>query len=248
MKRFALLLGLGLTAAGCSGGGSLPLPSPPPPGPVVHPGTELALPPFSPLDASAICSGSPFGCSGGSAWGLLQASDLAKFTPGPILGFNTGPNAGMALVAVATLARSAPLSLEETVRLDSLACPSTVSYQGPVAYGGGVDDGDPSGRYRAEYISCFPGDQTVRVWLYSPTYAAPLPGSPVVSLGLHTLRLDWYPGDHVDYWLDGQLLFTENEAFAHDPLDAPHDLHPALWFGGASGAVISFRAWGASPP
>lgn len=257
MKRLVAALLVALTVAACGGGGGTPAPSfgpPPPPAASVPEPGPLALDAdlSSPLGPVAICGGSPFACQGppGAVWGMLQASDAAKFsTSADGLGFATGSGVGMAIGSTSTVSRSAPLSVRAVVRVDSLDDCHTLAYLGPVAYGGGVDDGDPTGRYRAEYLSCLPGDPTVRVWLYSPTYAGVMPGSPAVALGVHTLREDWYPGDHVDYFLDDESrpLFTEDASFGHDPLGAPHDLHPFVWIGSAAGAVLSLRAYGAPP-
>lgn len=245
-----LLWALGFFLLAACGGGPASSPTTtytPPPAPIARPGAPVLTADWTPpLAATALCGGSPFACAGpaDAKWGLLQPSDLAHFSPAPgALGYATAPFAGMALVSTTTLDRTKPMSLRLTVRADSLDCDSGVAYVGGVLYGGGVDDGDPTGRYRAEYISCFAGDKKARLWLYSPTYAGPIWDFDFRDGQEHELGLDWYPGDHVDNLLDGVVVFTEGKGFGHDPLDVPHDPHPALWFGSSTGAIGRFDVY-----
>lgn len=216
-----------------------------------------------PLGIALRCGGpglaSPFKCDlpPGAKWGVSPQEgnggiDCVKPLPNvcfhidPLgLGFHAAENGqpGMALVSALTLDRTKPMSVRMVVRVDSLNCDSGVAYVGPVLYGGGVDDGDPTGRYRALYISCFAGDLKVRLCLYSPTYATPIWDFDFVDGQPHELGLDWYPGDHVDYWLDGAIVFTEGLSFGHDPLDVPTDPHPAIWMGGARGSIGRFDVY-----
>jgi hypothetical protein len=253
-------IALSLFLAACSSGPSpFSIPMPPPivaPAPVPRPGSLIMTADWTaPLGAAEQCTGSPFTCTlpPGARWGLLPASDGAV-DPQPNayfpsigngwLGFKTPEGRGFALISPTTLDRTKPMSIRAQVRVDSADCNSGVAYAGPVVYGGGVDDGDPTGRYRAEYISCFAGDTKVRLWLYSPTYAGPIWDFNFADGQVHGLRIDWYPGDHVDYFLDDQIVFTEGQSFGHDPLDVPHDPHPALWFGASAGAVGQFDVYG----
>lgn len=248
MKQFFAVLAILFLAACASDGPTVPVtpipPAAPPPGNLV---LNASWP--APFNASEACYGSPFECHvpPGTEWGLLQQKDLDHFFPEEnTLGFSTDPDGGMALINTLLLDRTQPVSVEETIQVNSLNCSQSVSYAGVVPYGGGRDDGDPTGRYRAEYISCFPGDQRVQVWVYSPTWAGPIPGGPfLVTLGQpHKLRIDWYPGEKVVYWLDDRIIWVEGSSFGHDPLDIPHNLYPAMWFGSTTGTVLSFRAYG----
>lgn len=249
MKTF-LAIGLALAISACGGGGGEPLPpiTPIPPAAPAPPGDPITTGDFSaPLAASGGCGGSPFVCNvePGAQWGLLQASDITHFTAKGIqLDFATDPNAGMALISTkAVLDPARVMGVRETVRIDSLNCGS-VAYTGPVIYAGGVDDGDPTGRYRALYISCFPGDPRVQLWMYSPTWAGPVPGGPfLVAMGsTHTLGIDWYSGDRVVYTLDELPVWTEDQNFGHDPLTMPRPGYPSMWYGSAKGSVLKFEA------
>lgn len=262
MKRLSGLLLLFAVAA-CGGGGgpaAAPYVAPPvivqaaPDAPTVPaaPIPPAASPPQPvvtadwtvPLSAAAGCGGSPFACTlpPGTTWGLLQPGDVSQFTiQAGALGFSD-PTTGMALINAQTLDRTRVLYLREFVRVDQINCDQGVGYVGGVHYGGGADDGDPRGRYRALYISCFAGDTKVRLWLYSPTYAGPIWDYDFRDGQVHQLGIDWYPGDHVNYWLDGAVVFTEGKSFGHDPLDIPANPHPSMWFGSVVGAVLSFEA------
>jgi hypothetical protein len=158
------------------------------------------------------------------------------------LAYHTDSFSGMALVGAQTLDRTQPISLRAVIKVDTLDCNAGVAYVGPVIYGGGVDDGDPTGNYRAEYISCFGGDEGPKLWLYESIWAGPMPGGPfAIEVGsTHELEIDWYPGDRVDYRLDRQIVFTETANFGHAPLTLQHDPHPALWFGSSTGAIGQF--------
>jgi hypothetical protein len=240
---------------------SLPAPSSPP-APPARPGSLAFSTDWSaPVGIALRCGGagllSPFGCDLpiGANWGVLPAPgnggvdcvdpepNICFQTSAPgWLAYHTDSFSGMALVGAQTLDRTQPISLRAVIKVDTLDCNAGVAYVGPVIYGGGVDDGDPTGNYRAEYISCFGGDEGPKLWLYESIWAGPMPGGPfAIEVGsTHELEIDWYPGDRVDYRLDRQIVFTETANFGHAPLTLQHDPHPALWFGSSTGAIGQF--------
>jgi hypothetical protein len=259
----ALLLTL-FALASCAGGSPpAPVYGPPlPPAPIVtpRPGSPVLVADWtSPLGAAMGCGTlghqSPFECvlPPSAKWGVIPGMDdcvspepTRCFQPaGGWLGF-TAPG-GMALVSATTLDRARPMSLRGVVRIDRIDCSPGVAYAGIVDYGGGDDDGDPTGNYRALYISCFAGDTKVRLWLYeggAPAWAGPIWDFDFRDGQAHELGIDWFPGDRVDYLLDGAVVFTEGQSFGHSPLTLNHDPHPALWFGSAAGAIGRFDATG----
>lgn len=245
-----------LTVAAC---GSSPTPQPytqPPPvsAPTPAPtGTVVTADWTVPINAAEQCTGSPFTCAvpPGTTWGLLPQTNPTWFSvSNGALNYQTDPINGFALVNTTRLDHTKPMFLRETVVPAQLNCNGGVSYVGGVLYDGGHDDLDAHGSYWAIYISCFGGDQSVRLWVYTgggTPYAGLVPGPINVQVGApHNLGIDWYPGDHVDYWFDGVKVLTIDAAFvaAHGgSLDLESDPHPSMWFGAGSGRVLSFSAW-----
>jgi hypothetical protein len=220
----------------------------------------------APVAIALKCGGpglqSPFACDlpPDAKWGVLPfdgvgGTDCVEPQPNTCfqpadgwLGFTSPPATGMALISATRLDHTKPMSLEAEVRVDTIDC-TNIAYAGIVDYDGGHDDGDERGSYWAEYISCFPGDPEVKVWVYTgggTPYAAALPVP--VSLGeIHTLRIDWYPGERVLYWLDGKIILTIDAAWvaAHGgALDLESDPRPAWWAGSVTGSIGRFTAWG----
>ncbi len=204
-----------------------------------------------PLHIELRCGGpgllTPFVCDlpPDAVWGVLPQADgggSGCIDPQPnvcfqpengILRFHSG-DPGMALVSARTFDGSQPISVEAVVNVTN-DC-SGISYMGPVIYGGGVDDGDPTGTYAAAYISCTAPGDPVKVWIYRPTLATPI--SSPVSPGPHTLRIDYTPGQGFVILLDGTVI--HDHELGSDPLTFPHDPHAALWFGAADGYVARF--------
>jgi hypothetical protein len=250
MPRFLILLALLL--AGCAS--DAPISNPPPP---VHmaprPGAQVFAADWTPpLGALGPCdpSSSPFTCDHlpeGSKWGVLAQEGnggLGCIDPQPnvcfqpvdgILNFHSG-SPGMALLSAQTFDRNQPMSIEAVVSVTN-DC-RDVSFMGPVIYGGGVDDGDPTGTYAAAYISCTSPSDPPKLWLYRPTIATPTHSGPV-SPGPHTVRIDYRPGYGFDLLLDGVVVQPE-EHLSNDPVTFPHDPHAALWFGLVDGNVGRF--------
>lgn len=263
MRRLLLLLALLLT--GCSGGGStgiqgpitlLPTGGPPP---VARPGTlAFSADWTAPLHVALRCGGpgllTPFGCilPPDALWGVLPAPGNGGmdcvdpepnvcFQPvGGVLGFHVS-DGGMALVSAGTLDPDRPISLRAVISVtNNCAGVSGVSYAGPGIYGGGVDDGDPTGTYVAAYVSCAGPADVPKLWLYRPTYAGPV-NSSAVSAGAHEVRIDYTPGQSFAIVFDGvqQMLVTQG-SISNDAMTFPNAPHWALWFGESDGYVREF--------
>ena len=209
----------------------------------------------APLHVALRCGGpgllSPFGCDlpADALWGVLPQEGnggMACVDPQPnvcfqpsggVLNFHAG-RPGMALVSARTFDRDHPISVEAVVDVTN-DC-SDLSYAGPVIYGGGVDDGDPTGTYASAYISCGgPGDPP-RLWLYRPTLATPVTGP--LAPGPHAVGIYYRPGYGFDIGLDGAIVQSEAR-LGGDALTFPRDPHAALWFGGAQGSVGRFDVY-----
>jgi len=247
---------LALTLAGCAAGGSNPPPQPVQPGPPPVPTFSADW--TAPLGIALRCGGpgllTPFGCDlpEGAKWGVLPQEGnggMDCVDPQPnvcfqphdgVLGFHAGAP-GMALVSARTLDGSKPISVKAVVTVEN-DC-RDVSYAGPVIYGGGVDDGDPTGTYAAAYISCAGPSDPVKVWIYRPTLASPISGP--VNLGPHTLRIDYVPSRGFVISLDGAVILDHE--LGSDPLTFPNDPRPAMWFGNATGAVGRFDVFTGGP-
>lgn len=253
-----LVLALALLLAGCAGGGAglPPGGAAPPPAPIDRPGVlAFAADWTPPLHAAMRCGGpgllSPFACdlpadavwgvlpqAGGGGMGCVDPQPNECFQPADgVLNFHSG-RPGMALVSARTFDGGKPISVEAVVNVTN-DC-SDVSFMGPVIYGGGVDDGDPTGTYIAAYISCTAPSDPVKLWIYRPTYAGPVNSIPVPP-GTHAVRIDYIPGQSFTILLNRvvQLVITPG-SLSNDALLFPHDPHAALWFGGVDGHVGRF--------
>jgi len=252
--REAIIL-TALLLAGCAAGGSNPPPQPAQSGPPPVPRT----PAFSadwlpPLGIALRCGGpgllTPFECDlpPDAVWGVLPQEGnggMACVDPQPnvcfqpengVLRFHAGAP-GMALVLGRTFDGTKPITVEAV--LDVTNDCSDVSYAGPVIYGGGVDDGDPTGTYAAAYISCTAPTDPPKVWIYRPTLASPI--SSPVSPGTHTLSIEYTPGHPFIIRLDGAVILDKE--LGSDPLTFPNNPHPALWMGAAQGTVSKFDVY-----
>ncbi len=166
MKAIYLIVGLALAACGSSGPPTPPIQPIPPAAP--RPGSPVVIANWaSPLSASGTCGGSPFACDlpAGVQWGLLQATDLSRFSPtGTALNWATDPLSGMALISATRLDPTQPMSVEVVARIDSLNCSASVSYHGGVIYDGGKDDGDPFGNYVYLVLSRGPHAEALAIY------------------------------------------------------------------------------------
>lgn len=253
MQRLLILLALLL--AGCAG--TPPAPTQPP---ISTPQPRPGVLAFSadwtpPLGIALRCGGpgllSPFGCDlpPDAKWGVLPQDgnggigcidpqpNVCFQASGGILSFHAG-RPGMALISTDTLDPSRPISVEAVVTVTN-DC-SDVSFMGPVIYGGGVDDGDPTGTYVAAYISCTAPADPPKLWIYRPTYAGPVNSVPVAP-GAHAVRIDYRPGESMTLLLDGypQLVVTAG-SLSDDAMTFPNPPHAALWFGQVQGYVGRF--------
>lgn len=261
MRRlfFAALLLL----AGCAAGGSNPppLPGPPFPSAVPRPGTLAFAADWTkqPLGVALRCGGPgldyPFGCilPPGAEWGVLPdevtgGSDCIDPQPsaclqpsGGLLGYH-GPSPGRALISALTLPRDHAMSVEVVVTATN-DCSKPVAYAGPVLYDGeGAGEGVP-GKYYALYLACWTlaGDTATYASVYSGMYADKVSQIVYAPGSTHALRIDFYPGDRVEYYADGALVYTETAgSLTPGPVAFEHDPHPALWFGASSGRFGRF--------
>lgn len=255
MKKILVALAL-LALEACSSGGSPPYNPPPPITPITpRPGVTVLDADWSNLNIGLGCGGSPFGCaalppdknwsallpgaSGGRDCSLPLPNNCYQPANG-LLGFTSATD-GMALISAVALDPTQPMSIEVELRIDTIDC-TQVSYAGGVLYGGGADDLDPTGNYKAWYISCFGGDPVVKLWLYTPVWAGAVYVPAFVLGQTYTLGIDWYPGDHVDYRFNRAIVYTENAANTHGSLAATNPPHPALWTGGVTGEAGALTA------
>jgi hypothetical protein len=147
----------------------------------------------------------------------------------------------MALVSASSVPRDKPISVETVVTLNSMDCSRPVAFVGPAIYGGGIDDGDPTGNYRALYLSCGSGSQ-IQLYLYSPRLALSISAA-IFQVGVpYALRIDWVPGLSATAYLNGVAVYGDDGS-GPDTLMLNHDPHPALWFGVTTGEIGRFDVY-----